>query len=342
MARRINVYAAGASHAASLVSSGKIKDSASWNPPSADSENAYVQANGLAAFGRWHLGVDPDAAEDTKGRFAFIFTSDWQKVDLSGLRACVTRAAQSGHTEVESRARSLLQAANEKLGKGLEPSAKLWRPFEVKQLDETGVITGYGSVFGVEDWYQDIVMPGAFDKSLAERRPLMLWQHDSRQPIGVWNVAREDRKGLYLEGRFVLETQAGREAHALTKAGALDGLSIGYETLRYEYDEKTGVRKLLEVDLWEVSPVSFPANEAARIQAVKSRGLKPTIRVLEGALRDAGLSRAEAQTVLASGYGALRDAAAQEEQQAGNSLRDAAGREDVMASARRLAAKFTV
>jgi len=189
---------------------------------------------------------------------------------------------------------------------------RLSRPFEVKELSDSGTISGYGSVFGVKDWYEDIVAPGAFSSSLAQRKPLMLWQHDTAAPIGVWAVAKEDEKGLYLEGQLALKTQQGLEAYELLKLKALDGLSIGFNTLRYEYDEKTDVRTLLEIDLWEVSPVSFPANEASRVTAVKSTreaGYQIDIRLLEEALRDAGLTRTEAKSVLRSGFAALRDAA---------------------------------
>jgi HK97 family phage prohead protease len=186
----------------------------------------------------------------------------------------------------------------------------LGRPFEVKSLDDkAGTFTGYGSVFGVEDSYLDIVMPGAFAKTLQKRTPAMLWQHDSRTPIGVWTKATEDQKGLYLEGRLALKTQSGAEAYELLRMGALDGLSIGFRTIQYEYDSKTDVRKLLELELYEVSPVTFPALDVARVDGVKAESA-PSIRDLEAALRDAGLSRSDAKALLATGVKALdlRDA----------------------------------
>ena len=151
------------------------------------------------------------------------------------------------------------------------PLKHLARRFELKGLDEKGMFSGYGSVFGVEDWYQDIVAPGAFARSLAERGlPKMLWQHDSTRPCGVWTKAAEDAKGLFLEGKLSLGATDGRDAYALLKDGALDGLSIGFVTRRAEYDEEKETRTLLDVDLWEVSPVTFPANEEALIDAVKA------------------------------------------------------------------------
>jgi hypothetical protein len=188
----------------------------------------------------------------------------------------------------------------------------LARPFEVKALSDEGTFSGYGSVFGVEDWYSDVVMPGAFRRSLADHkangtRPLLLWQHDSSAPIGVYSTVEEDKKGLYVEGQLALDVQQGREAYSLIRMGALSGLSIGFQARRYEIDKATEVRKLLDVDLWEISPVSFPANERARVEAVK--GLFDSPKVFERWLRDVGLTREQAKRLLAGGWSALlRDA----------------------------------
>lgn len=179
------------------------------------------------------------------------------------------------------------------------------RPFEVKEVGTDGTFAGYGSVFGELDSYRDIVMPGAFAKSLKadfsakNRKVPMLWQHDSYNPIGVYEVIREDTKGLYVEGHCNMEVQQGRECHALMKQGALTGLSIGYTTVQSEWDEKAISRKLIEVNLWEVSPVTFPAGDSARAQ-VKTLAEVGTLSELEDYLRDAyGVSRKEA-TALAS------------------------------------------
>jgi len=106
----------GRSQANSLISSGKIKKSSSWNPPSTDMENTYIKNNGIAKFGRWHLGIAPEADPKTKAYWHFIFTSDFTNVDYSGLRACITRAAQAGHTDIENTARNLYDRAKTKLG----------------------------------------------------------------------------------------------------------------------------------------------------------------------------------------------------------------------------------
>lgn len=179
------------------------------------------------------------------------------------------------------------------------------RPFQVKEVGSDGKFTGYGSVFGELDSYRDIVMPGAFKKSLKEdfgdkdRKVPMLWQHNSWAPIGVYEVIREDDKGLYVEGACNMEVQQGRECHALMKQGALTGLSIGYTTVVSEWDEKALTRKLIEVNLWEVSPVTFPAGDSARAQ-VKSLAEVATMSELEDYLRDAyGASRKEATALAA-------------------------------------------
>jgi HK97 family phage prohead protease len=144
-----------------------------------------------------------------------------------------------------------------------------------------GVFQGYASVFGREDQGRDVVMPGAFRRALARRGPAgirMLWHHDAREPIGVWTAIREDDHGLLARGRLVLEVGRGREALALIRAGAVDGLSIGFRTVRSRTDARTGVRQLLELDLWEISLVTFPMNDAARITEAKDAALAEALR----------------------------------------------------------------
>jgi HK97 family phage prohead protease len=170
-----------------------------------------------------------------------------------------------------------------------------------------GAFSGYGSVFGVADTYNEIVAPGAFTATLAARtRPLpVLWQHRTDAPLGVYDKVQEDQKGLYVEGRLLVKDVAqAAEAHALMKAGAVSGLSIGYWPRTSTYDEKTGIRTLTAVDLEEVSIVTMPANDEARVDAVKLRlahGSLPTLSEFERLLRDAGFSRTQAATVAAYG-----------------------------------------
>lgn len=176
---------------------------------------------------------------------------------------------------------------------------------EIKATAE-GVIEGYGSVFGNVDSYGDIVVAGAFAETIKSGRQVaMLWQHDPDEPIGVWTELREDKRGLVVKGQLALGTQRGREAFELIKMGALTGLSIGYSTTKSSFDEQSGLRSLIELDLWEVSPVTFPANESARVTSAKSADIK-TIRDFEGFLREAGFSRAAATAIAAHGFKATQ------------------------------------
>ncbi|MGR3251028.1 MAG: HK97 family phage prohead protease [Paracoccus sp. (in: a-proteobacteria)] len=136
-------------------------------------------------------------------------------------------------------------------------------------LTEGQVIEGYASLFGLTDQGGDAVMPGAFAASLARLaakrdKVRMLWQHDPTRPIGVWDEIREDDQGLWVKGRLLPEVAQAREAAALIQAGAIDGLSIGYRTIRAERDQK-GRRVLAEVELWEVSLVTFPMLPEAKV-----------------------------------------------------------------------------
>lgn len=139
------------------------------------------------------------------------------------------------------------------------------------KVSDGAVIEGYASVFGQVDQGNDVVATGAYSKSLkalqgAGRAVKMLWQHDPRDPIGVWDEVSEDGKGLYVRGRILTEITRGRDAAALVGAGAIDGLSIGYRTVKATKD-RDGRRVLAELDLWEVSLVTFPMLPEARVAA---------------------------------------------------------------------------
>ena len=180
------------------------------------------------------------------------------------------------------------------------PGARQVRSFALEiRAAEDGSIEGYGSVFGVKDNYDDVIAKGAFLASLAAHKaagtmPAMLWQHSSDHPIGIWTEMVEDAKGLRIKGQLALETVKGKEAHALLKLGALNGLSIGFMSKQWAYDRDTEVRTLIEIDLWEVSLVTFPANEKARVTNVKSADALTTPKDAERTLRDAGFSRSDA------------------------------------------------
>ena len=170
---------------------------------------------------------------------------------------------------------------------------------QIKATGDDGTVEGYGSVFGVRDNYDDVIAKGAFIQSLKDHKaagtmPAMLWQHDADKPIGVWTEMVEDEKGLRIKGQLAMETVKGKEAHALLKMGALNGLSIGFMSKEWAYDRDTEVRTLTAIDLWEVSLVTFPANEKARVTNVKSADEMATPKDAEKALRDAGFSKSDA------------------------------------------------
>lgn len=168
---------------------------------------------------------------------------------------------------------------------------------QIKAVGDDGKIEGYGSVFGVLDSYADVVAKGAFDKSLAAHKadgtlPAMLWQHDSSEPIGVWTEMSEDERGLRVLGQIAIDTSKGKDAYALLKMNALNGLSIGFVTKAYDYDVDTDVRTVTEIDLWEVSLVTFPANGKSRIDSIKSSVEQINMpKDAELALRDAGFTK---------------------------------------------------
>lgn len=180
------------------------------------------------------------------------------------------------------------------------------RPFEVKAVEDSGEFTGYGSVFGNVDSYKEIVAPGAFAESLEEwkakgKLPPILWQHRSDQPIGPYLEMSEDDTGLFLKGQLLVDdVQQAREARALMKSKAVNGLSIGFIPKEETYDRETGITTLTKVDLWEVSVVTFPANSLAQISSVKSHieSIK-SLRDAERFLRDSGMSRSGATAFIA-------------------------------------------
>ncbi|KAB2910825.1 MAG: HK97 family phage prohead protease [Hyphomicrobiaceae bacterium] len=148
-------------------------------------------------------------------------------------------------------------------------------PLDLKRVDLDGTFAGYASLFDKEDLGRDVIAPGAFRDSLAQRGPAgirMLYQHNPAEPIGVWLSLTEDARGLYVRGRLMPDVARAREVLALMRAGALDGLSIGFRAVTGRRDAKTGIRRLLKVDLWEISIVTFPLLPGARVAQVKSRG----------------------------------------------------------------------
>ena len=206
-------------------------------------------------------------------------------------------------------------------------SERLSIPFEVKAVEGDGqamTFEGYGSVFATIDSYNDTIAKGAFKATLREwkatkKLPKLLLQHggggifggssaEDQTPIGKWEEMTEDDHGLFVRGRlFDIDTDRVKSTYAAMKEGELDGLSIGFRTRKSKTDNDTGIRTLTDIQLWEVSLVTFPANDPARISEVRADEL--TEREFEQHLRDAGFSIAAAKTIVAKGFKALRDVA---------------------------------
>ena len=171
---------------------------------------------------------------------------------------------------------------------------------EIKSMQADGTFAGYASVFHMVDSQRDIVRPGAFAESLKKRKhPLqLLWQHQWESPIGVIAQIFEDKHGLYVEGKLLLDVARAREAYVLLKAGAIRGLSIGFTVQKAKRNIDAGTRELLAVDLWEVSLVTLPANEAAQVTVVKLQALAKE----HAALDKVEKALAEMRKTLANGH----------------------------------------
>lgn len=203
--------------------------------------------------------------------------------------------------------------------------------------------SGYGAAFNNVDSYGDVIEPGAFGQTLADAQktgifPSMLSQHgalgltsEDMTPVGVWESLAEDGKGLLSDG-ILAPTQRGSELYTLMgmkPRPAINGLSIGYRvkraTMRTKPEEPR--RRIHEISLIEISPVTFPANSDARVHAVKSAGGALSEREFERLMQDAGLSRKEARIVMDSGYRsllAMQDAGSTELEDLAATIRKAA------------------
>ena len=199
-------------------------------------------------------------------------------------------------------------------------------------VEKDGTFSGYASLFGAVDLGKDMVERGAFAKSLRTRGASgvrMLFQHDPNEPIGTWLDIREDQRGLFVKGKLAQGVLKARETLELMREGALDGLSIGFRTIKAKTEGATGIRRILEADLWEISVVTFPMLPGARVHAVKNARQFPTVRQFEHWLRrDAGLTRSEAHGVIAHGFHDVaqkRDAALTNANSLVRRLREATG-----------------
>lgn len=205
---------------------------------------------------------------------------------------------------------------------------RLGKPFRVQNTDDKGNFEGHGAVFEdphpTSSWrlppdWQDVIAPGAFARTLTEHKrrgtlPALLYMHERGNVVGAWRSMEEDKDGLKVAGQVALSAcaPAGCTLHELMKMGGINGLSIGFIARKVTLDEKAKLRTILDVDLDELSIVDIPGGPRARITDVKAVGPRAK-QVLEDALRDAGLSRREAKALLAGGFNALRDAAADDD-----------------------------
>lgn len=194
---------------------------------------------------------------------------------------------------------------------------------EIKLMEaDEGVFEGYGSIFGNKDSYGDIVEVGAFSDYLSKNKPKnvkLLWQHNPYEPIGVYEEVRQDEKGLYVKGRLLINDVArAREAYALMKNGAITGLSIGFTINKNGSEYVDNIRYLKSLSLWEISVVTFPANQRAVVSAVKDALKQPeNIRDFESFLREVGgFSNNQAKYIALHGYtkGLQREAEEDDEQ----------------------------
>lgn len=196
---------------------------------------------------------------------------------------------------------------------------------EIKAVQEDGFFSGYGAVFGNLDWYNDIILPGAFKQTLADwaakgKFPPVLWNHSTNEPIGVYTKMVEDEKGLYVEGKLLInDVPRAKSTHALLKAGAIDGMSIGYRTIKSSYNESTDIRELIQLGLDEISIVTMPANEKSTVTSVKSvleEGKLPTLPEFEKFLRESGFSKSQATAIAGKGLRHLLSESEDEKSQA--------------------------
>jgi HK97 family phage prohead protease len=145
----------------------------------------------------------------------------------------------------------------------------------IKSIEESGIFSGYASVFKVMDTQRECIAPGAFYTTLKEwnqrhMMPSLLWQHRMDTPIGTWRVLKEDSHGLLAQGQLLMDVQQAREAYALMKAGIVNGLSIGFRPVNADYNKRTKIRTHYQLDLLEISLVTMPANVAARVMDIKN------------------------------------------------------------------------
>jgi hypothetical protein len=292
-------------HAASLIAAGRITDSASWTAPSSTAEDACIKSDGMAGFGRWHLGTDAGMGPEMKGRYSFPFTSDFKTVNYAGLRACITRAAQAGYSDIEKRARELYDAAGKKLGKrdaSAEATIDLpmltlrgsFAPATVdpeKRTAEMVWTTGARVKRGVwEPYWEELSLDPAHVRMqrLNNGAPL-LDSHQGRDTssvLGVVESARLEKGKGTATVRFPkagVDPQADRVFEKV-RDGILQNVSVGYRVYKLEQvedgrarDDKTPVLRAVDWEPRELSVVPIGADDGAGFRSAEARGLNPCI-----------------------------------------------------------------
>lgn len=339
----IDLNLAGESYAHSLIAAGKVNRSAAWSFDDATDGTTLLGKTGddWTNYSRHHLGLNRSAADKTKGRFRYPFAKAGI-VYRSGLIAIRQRAAAQNDAAIEKAAGELLDLVDKpKSARGYDRKAVAFE-YKFTAGSDAGSFEGYGSVFNNEDAYGDVITPGAFTKTLAEhgargKMPKMLLNHGSMGgglfgssdpmadvPIGKWTAMSEDTHGLQVKGQLInLDTERGKTIHGAMKEGQLDGLSIGYKATDFTRGTKENEprRTIKEIKLYEVSPVTFPANDQAMVNAVKAAGQVKTIREFETFLRDVGgFSHTAARAIAERGF---KSSEPRDEDDALNGLLDA-------------------
>ena len=155
-------------------------------------------------------------------------------------------------------------------------------PLEVESLSDNGIFYGYAGIFNTIDNQQDVIIKGAFTENI-NKDIKILWQHNPLYPIGKILNMIEDEKGLFIKGKLITSIKKGFEAYMLVKEGIINGLSIGYKPIVYHISNR-GIRKLKKISLWEISLVTFPANNNATITYVKNYEMTSIISSLDKAI----------------------------------------------------------
>jgi len=306
-----------------LIAAGKVDRTSPWSFGAEDG-NDLLGKNGddWVSYGNVHLGLDRSANEKTKARYKYPFAKEG-KLYRSGLIAIRQRAAQQNDGAIERAAGDLLDLVD----RPKSAVGKFEYKFTDNSGDPTGTFEGYGAVFNNEDDGGDCLTPGCCTGTLAQHKsagtmPKMLLNHGSMGggmlgmadpmadvPIGKWTMMAEDGHGLQVKGRLIgLDTERGKVVHAAMKEGELNGLSIGYRAKDFVRGTKPNEprRTIKALDLIEVSPVTFPMNRMATVNAVKNFSRIGTIREFENFLRDAGgFSNAAAKAIAAGGFKAF-------------------------------------